>query len=138
MLKHNLLLFFRNIKKNKSTFFINIIGLSTGLACVLLIYLWVNDELKVDDFHQKGDRLFNVMGNYQQPDNIITWNGTSAKLAEALVEEVPEIELAAGATDPDWQMSFDLSVGDKKFKSVGKFVGKDYFRMFSYELIEGN
>ena len=52
MLKHNLKIFFRNIKKNKSVFLINIIGLSTGIACALLIALWVFDELSVDKFHE--------------------------------------------------------------------------------------
>jgi len=52
MLKHNIKLFFRNIKKYKCTFLINIIGLSTGLTCVLLILLWVADELSVDAFHK--------------------------------------------------------------------------------------
>ncbi len=41
MLKHNLLLFYRNFRRNKGTFMINLLGLSTGLACALLIYLWV-------------------------------------------------------------------------------------------------
>ncbi len=52
MLRHNLLLIYRNFKKFKGTFFINLVGLSTGLACVLLIYLWVNDEMSVDKFHK--------------------------------------------------------------------------------------
>ncbi len=54
MLKHDILLFFRNIKKYKSAFFINNIGLSTGMACVILIFLWVTDELSVDKFHKNG------------------------------------------------------------------------------------
>ncbi|HEY9049888.1 MAG TPA: hypothetical protein VIN08_28510, partial [Ohtaekwangia sp.] len=61
MLKHNLLLIYRNFKRFKSTFFINLIGLSTGLACVLLIYLWVNDEVSVDKFNEKDDRLYRAM-----------------------------------------------------------------------------
>ena len=51
MFRHNLLLIYRNFKRYKSSFLINLTGLSTGLACTLLIYLWVNDELSVDKFH---------------------------------------------------------------------------------------
>jgi hypothetical protein len=61
MIKHNLLIIIRNFKRFKSTFLINLIGLSTGLACALLIYLWVTDELAVDKFHKKDDRLYQVM-----------------------------------------------------------------------------
>jgi putative ABC transport system permease protein len=61
MLKHNLLLIYRNFKRFKSTFFINWVGLSTGLACTLLIYLWVNDELSMDKFHEKNSRIFHVI-----------------------------------------------------------------------------
>ena len=45
MFRHNLLISYRNFLRFKSSFFINLIGLSTGLACVLLIFIWVNDEL---------------------------------------------------------------------------------------------
>ena len=45
MFKHNFLIIYRNFKRYKITFFINLIGLSSDFACVLLIYLWVNDEL---------------------------------------------------------------------------------------------
>ena len=53
MFRHNLLLSYRNFKRYKSSFFINLIGLSVGLASALLIFLWVNDELNVDKFHEK-------------------------------------------------------------------------------------
>ncbi len=52
MIRHNFLLTFRNFKRYKITFLINLIGLSSGLACALLIYLWVNEELSVDKFHE--------------------------------------------------------------------------------------
>ena len=56
MVRHNLLISYRNFLRFKSSFFINLIGLSTGLACVLLIFIWVNDELKMDQFHEYGDQ----------------------------------------------------------------------------------
>ena len=71
MLRHNLILFFRNIKRYKSTFAINIIGLSTGLASTFLICLWVYDELNIDKFHEKDDQLFQVMINYHYPDGTV-------------------------------------------------------------------
>ena len=66
MLLHNFLIVFRSLKRDKTSFFINLIGLATGLACVLLIYLWVYDELKTDKFHEKDEFL--IPGAYKSPE----------------------------------------------------------------------
>lgn len=58
MFKHNLLITWRGFMRQKSTFLINLAGLSSGLACVFLICLWVNDEWQVDNFLEQDDRLF--------------------------------------------------------------------------------
>jgi len=68
MLKHNLLLIYRSFKRDKSSFVINLIGLSSGLACALLIFFWVNDELSVDRFFENDKQLFQVMQNTQGPN----------------------------------------------------------------------
>ena len=91
MFKHNLLIILRNIKRNKTTFLINLIGLSTGLTCALLIFLWVNDEISVYKFHEKDSQLYQVMANHQNSDGIETWTGTPGLLAPALKEEVPGV-----------------------------------------------
>ena len=94
MLKHNLLITYRGFLKDKSTFLINLIGLSTGLACVLLIYGWVNDEMGVDKFHEKDSQLYQVMTNFHGPDAIETWEITPVLLAETFMEMFPEVESA--------------------------------------------
>ena len=138
MFKHNIILSLRIFKRYKSSFLINLTGLATGLASVLLIYLWVADELAIDRFHEKGDRLYQVMSNNITPDGISTWNGTSALLAQAMAEEVPEVEAAVPATDSDWNIQFDLSHNDQRIKATGKHVGPGYFQLFSYPLYLGD
>ncbi len=140
MLKHNLLIIFRNFKRNKSSFFINLIGLSSGLACALLIYLWVNDELSVDKFHEKDSQLYQVMLNKQTSRGILTWERTPGLLAEALSEEMPEVEYATAVMSiSSWSGSDGvLSNGHNHIKTNGQFAGKDYFQIFSYKLIEGD
>ncbi len=137
MLQHYLVLSLRNFKRNKSSFLINLIGLSTGLACTLLIYLWVYDELSVDAFHEQTGQLYQVMSNTEQADGINTWNGTNALLADALAADIPEVAAAVAATDPAWQMQFELQVEGDKHTAVGKFVDQGYFDLFSYPLIQG-
>jgi len=134
MLKHNLLLIYRNFKRFKSTFFINLIGLSTGLACALLIYLWVSDELQVDQFHEKRDRLYQVMEHRVQGDEINTFTSTYGLLGKALSEEMPEVEYAASFS---WEHHFTFSVGEKNIRSSGRFADADFFKIFTYPLIHG-
>lgn len=135
MFRHNLLLIYRSFKKYQSTFFINLTGLATGLACALLIFLWVRDELKMDKFHEKDTQLYQVMENYQVVGEILTTESTPGLLAEALSDEMPEVEYASPAS---WVSEYRISIDDKNIKANGQYVGKDYFNIFSYELISGN
>ncbi|MEB2775061.1 FtsX-like permease family protein [Algoriphagus sp. D3-2-R+10] len=135
MLRHNFLLFYRNCKRFKSTFIINLIGLSSGLACSLLIFLWVNDELSVDKFHEKDSQLYQVMENLKVVGEIHTTESTPGLLAESLLEEMPEVEFASPAS---WVSEYRVSIDDKNIKAKGQYVGKDFFNIFSYDLIAGN
>ncbi len=92
MLKHNLLISYRSIVRNKSTFFINLISLSSSIACVLFIYFWINDELNIDKFHEKDTQLYQILEHKNQGNNIITQPYTSGLMAEALKEERTEVE----------------------------------------------
>jgi len=139
MLRHNLFIYFRNIKKHKSSFLINVIGLSTGLAGVLLIAMWVFDELSVDTFHRDDDRLYQVFGNYETGEKIETLPYLPDLLAETMAEELPEVESAVGVVPSGWFGSnLPLSFGGKIIKADGQFVGKDFFKVFSFPLLEGN
>jgi putative ABC transport system permease protein len=138
MWQHNFLLFFRNIKRNKTSFIINLIGLSTGLACALLIYLWVDDELNFDKFHEKDNQLFQVMQNIKTTKEIVTLGATPGPLAETLAEEMPDVEYAVSVFEIHLQGKPNLSFKDKKIKANCIFAGKDFFNIFSYNLIEGN
>ncbi len=135
MFTYNGLLSIRTFNRHKSSFLINLIGLSTGLACMLLIYLWVNDELHVDKFHINDSRLFQVMENRSGESGILTAPSSPGLLGESLAAEMPEVEYAATVTK---LLKFDLSVGKKNLTASGLFVGKDYFNMFSFPLIYGN
>lgn len=135
MLRHNLLLIYRNFVRGKSFFLINLFGLSTGLACTLLIYLWVRDELKIDTIHAKDSRLYEVMEHQQYANDLMTTTSTPGLLAETLKEEIPEVEFAATTT---WINPYTLSVNEHIIKADGYHVGADYFNIFSFPLKEGD
>ncbi|MEM1134630.1 MAG: ABC transporter permease [Bacteroidota bacterium] len=133
MLRHNLLLTFRTYKRYKSSFFINLVGLSSGLACTLLIYLWVNDELSIDKFHENDQQLYRLVSNSISSKTLLN---TSKVFAELLVEEMPEIEEAVFSS---WgTIDSYLSSEDDFFNVKGEFGTEAFFDFFSYELIEGN
>ena len=140
MLQHNLVIILRGLRRFKRTFVINLVGLSVGLASALLIFLWVNDELSVDNFHEKDKRLYQVMTNIQENGGWNTMVDTPGPLAQTLAEEMPEIEYAAAVAPPNWR-GFDrfiLTVDKQNIKATGEYAGKDYFNIFSYELIQGD
>lgn len=99
MFKHNLLLIYRNFKRFKSTFFINLLGLSTGMACALLIFLWVNDELSIDKFHENDEQLYQVYLHHDEKGEIRSAPPVPALLADVLEEERPEVLRAVEDTD---------------------------------------
>lgn len=84
----------RNLRRDRQFTFLNLVGLSTGLACTILIYLWVNDELQVDHFHANDTQLYQVMEKHEVNKNLLVKGGTSGLLAETLAEQMPEVAYA--------------------------------------------
>ncbi|WP_179343422.1 ABC transporter permease [Winogradskyella ursingii] len=138
MLKHTFLIAIRNIKKNKTSFFINIIGLSSGLASVILICLWISDELSVDAFHEKKDNIHQVITNLDWENKIITMENSPLLLADALTEEFPEI-VAATSTSADFiQPTGVLEYEEHTKVGTGIFASENFFDTFSFNLLFGN
>ena len=135
MFKHNLIISLRSFKYHKTSFFINLIGLSTGLACALLIYLWINDEMNIDKFHANDAQLYQVMEHVDQGTGLITRQSTAGPMADAMVEEMPEV---ASAVTSSWKMNMTLSIGEKDVNAFGRYVSPDYLNVFRYDLIEGD
>lgn len=136
MIRHNLLISYRNYLRFKSSFFINLIGLSTGLACVLLIFIWVNDELKMDQFHEYGDQLYQVMENVDQGGGVITRESTAGPTADAMVADFPEVELAVTST-LNWGGQNVLSTGEHDIRAKGIYASAAFFKLFSFPLLQG-
>ena len=130
MFKTNLKIAWRNLVKDKQFTFLNVLGLSAGLACALLIFLWVNDELSYDKIFANDDRLYQLMENDSEE--------SSGLLSDAVKQQIPGVEYAAAVAPARWFPQVTLSVGDKNIKAAGQYTGKDYFNIFSFKLTEGN
>ncbi|MDB4918527.1 ABC transporter permease [Mucilaginibacter sp.] len=137
MFKNYLKIAFRNLKKDKQFTFLNVIGLSAGIACTLLIYLWVHDELSYDKFFVNDNQLYQVMEHRKGGEVEGLSDESSGLVSETLMLQNPEVEYATPVAPADWWQKFTLTVADKNIKAAGQYVGKDYFNVFSFKLLEG-
>ncbi|HVW12624.1 MAG TPA: ABC transporter permease [Mucilaginibacter sp.] len=140
MIKNYLKIAWRNFTKDRQFSILNLIGLSTGLACALLIYLWINDELKIGRFNEKDSQLYQVMVNGHWPDGIQTGENSPGLLARSMKEELPEVEYAVATIHPGG-LTNDKGIfinGANRAEATAIFAGKDLFDVFSYKLIDGN
>ena len=117
MIRNYIKVAWRNFLKNLQFTFLNIVGLSTGMACALLIYLWVNEELRVDKFHKNDDRLYQVLHHMGSDGSIGTSEILPAPAAKALATEMPEVEQAAMAEIDELNSGGFASVNEKQIKA---------------------
>jgi ABC-type antimicrobial peptide transport system permease subunit len=138
MLKNAFKIAWRHLLKDRQFSILHLAGLSTGLACTLFILLWIQDEWQVDKFHTNNDRLFQVMINERNGDQIATATGTDGTLEEALVREMAEVAYAVTTTPAFWFQQFNVSYKENTVAAKGNFAGKDFFTVFSYKLTQGS
>ena len=128
---------FRNLKKYKGYTFINILGLSVGMTCTILILLWVRDELSYDHFFPNAERLYRVIDteNYSDID-VPKFSMNPPALAQTLVDEYPEIKDAARLRTIK---SAVVQYGEKRFIEDNlAFVDPSFLKMFSIPFVKGN
>ncbi len=136
MIKNFFLTAFRNVFKNWTYSIINILGLSTGLAAIIYIALFVQFELGYDKLHDKADQIYRVGVYGMMMNNEINQAVTSAPMAEAMIRDYPEVMNACRVKESgDWLIRYE----DKKFNEK-KFLFADstFFDIFSFKLLEGN
>jgi ABC-type antimicrobial peptide transport system permease subunit len=92
MVRNYILTAVRNLKKHTVYSLINIIGLAIGMACSILILLWVQDELKFDRWHSKADRIERVLVSIMNDGEPYHVAVTPAALAPNIQKDFPEIE----------------------------------------------
>ncbi len=134
MLKNYLKIAIRSLRKNSVYSFINISGLAVGIACSILILLWVQDETSYDRFQPKLDRLHQVWINAYFDGKINSWTSVPQPLKNALKEEISSIKNAAIT---EWGGTHLLTVGDKKLNQRGYFASYEFLEMFQFPLISG-
>jgi len=136
MLKNTIQVALRNILKHKGYSLINIVGLAAGMACCLLIALWVLDELSFDKFHAEARHLYRVEENQHYSGRNYHVTVTPLPLAPALESEIPEIKQA---TRFWWLGGRLFRYGSRAFyESDLRVVDPAFLKMFSFPLLRGD
>ncbi len=123
----------RNLVKNRVYSFINITGLALGLACTILIGLWVNDEIQFDKFHEHGPQLYRVLANTFWCDEA-TGEYVPANLNAVIKKDIPGIKYVATIGNDE----ILFSVGENRNKEKGCYATEDFLKMFSFPLAAGD
>ena len=110
-------------------------GLALGMACSLLIMLWLQDEIRKDKFHKNGKQLYRVMENQFYAGETVTYASTPGILSQHITKDIPEIELASQML---WEEYPLFTVGDKFEKEKGRYVNGDFLNMFTFALEKGD
>ncbi|HWB27741.1 MAG TPA: ABC transporter permease [Chitinophagaceae bacterium] len=137
MFKTNLKIAWRNLIKDRKFTLLNVLGLSAGLACTLMIYLWVSDELSYDKFFKDDNQVYQLMEKNKIGGEWRVSDESSGLLSKTVLAQVPDVEYAAPLAPPSWFQKFTLSVNNNNIKAEGQYAGKDYFNIFSFKLLSG-
>ncbi len=136
MFINNFKIAYRNLIRNKGYSFINISGLAIGMACTILLLLWVNHELSYDKFHKKEKQLFQIVNWQTYSGQEYGWPNIPGKLVDALKEKTPEI-IRATNYNPWGDNSLFVINGVKNYEEVYQ-ADSDFFQMFSFPLLKGS
>ncbi len=135
MLKNYATVSWRTMKRDKTYSFINIAGLAVGLACCLLITLWILDERSYDRFHENHDRLFRVVVDQPTSGGIRKIVATPPPLGPALKNGFPEI---VETTRLSYWGSVPLRAGDRSFNETNLIVVEPaFFDLFTFPVTRG-
>ena len=136
MIKNYIKIAFRNIMRQKGYSFINIFGLAIAISCVLLMFLWVRDELSWDSFQKNKDVIYRVEQDQPTSKGAFHVNLTPYPMAAALKDELPEVE---NSTRYDYPGTILMKYNEKVFyEDEVRCVDPSFLNMFTYPLIKGD
>jgi len=137
MIKNYLKIAFRNLLKHKSFSFINIIGVAIGLACFLLLTIYVKDELSYDRHHANADRIYRLSRTFLSKDGTESLRlGHAAPPFGPLVkQDFPEVEQVVRLLETDALVRY----GENVFNEDNMYAAEEnIFKVFTFNVLQGN
>lgn len=135
MIKNYFKIAWRNLFRNKGFSATNLLGLTIGITCTILISLWVKDELTYDKFHTNYNSIYKIYANRDFNNQVFTDENMVLPLAGTIEKAIPQIKHAVVTTH---RQEYILTYGDKKIKKQGYTAGDHFFDMFSWNFIKGD
>ena len=136
MLKSYLTIALRYLKRHKIYSFINISGLAIGMACCVLILLWINDEIRYDRFHEQTENLYRVVNDLNYGPYSQLTEGTAYPLGSAMKEEIPEVRETVRLLPT---RKILVAYGEKKYYEENfYFADPSLFKIFTFPFIKGD
>lgn len=136
MIKNYLLITLRNFARNRNYTLINILGLSIGISCCLIIFLIVSKELSFDKFHSNYDRIYRVVAENQSASGIEYGTTTPYPFTKAFRNDFPNIPLV---TQIHVEEDVLIRVGSEKRRlEYALLVDSLFFDVFDFEVLSGN
>ncbi len=134
MIKNYLTVAIRNLMRHKLYTSINVLGLAIGLACGILIVLYIQQEFAIDRTHTLGDRIYKVIREQRGSTQTSYTEGTSGALGPVLEETFPEIE----TTVRIWRWTVSVQYGERKDRYLLALVDDIFLDVFDFPLIKGD
>ncbi|MGH7601521.1 MAG: ABC transporter permease, partial [bacterium] len=137
MLKNYLKIALRNLRRHKGYTFINIAGLTVGMACCALMLLFIRHELSYDRFNKKAERIYRMIMHMSREGNVHTGSVMAAPIGPALVEEFPEIRQAVRLQMP--YNTTPVKYQDRQFyEKELYYADPNIFAVFDFPLQQGD
>ena len=137
MVKNYLKIAFRNMLRHKLYTLINIIGLTIGITSSCLIFMYVNDELSYDAFHDKADRIYRIVEVHTSVEPARYYGQTAPAVGPALAKDFPQVINQTKINQP-WG-HIDIIWEGQRLSERGWLIGdQHFFELFDFEFIEGS
>jgi len=135
MIRNYLKIALRNLLRNRGFSLTNLLGLTIGITCTILISLWVNDELSYNKFHRNYNNIYKVYANRDFKNQMFTDPNMVLPLANALQNSTPQV---VNTTVTTYSNDHLLTYGDLKVKKTGMTVNERFFDVFTWKFVKGN
>jgi putative ABC transport system permease protein len=139
MLKNYFKTAIRSLWKNKVTSFINLFGLSVGMTAAVFIFLWVQNEMTVDNYHADKENIFRITNSIQiNKDEAWVWENSPMLMGEFAAKEIPEIKQVSRVIVNAWGGPV-FTINNQLFsEKTSAHIDKNWFSLFTYDFIDGN
>jgi putative ABC transport system permease protein len=135
MLRNYFKIAWRNLFRHKAFAGSNLLGLTIGMTCSILIFLWVHDEVSYDKFHSHYSDIYQIIANRDFKNHVFTDRNMVFPMARSLESGNSNIKYAVEMTYPEDHI---LQYGDARLKKNGYTVSEHFFDVFTWKFIRGS